>query len=180
MSPSTEKTNFGSELGYTLDRLPLYYRTRRHIEGSNSNKGNDRKQAEVIAQYDDLLPEHFQSSSVFTVMFKLIQSDLISAIVNSNKSKINQELDPAPFFSWWTDETRDISFRSWISVIVRYVDQQGTIQESFLFFFCLEWARCTVVVWFCAGRDIRVQFRRKTHCTNLCCSVDLRSYWLAG
>lgn len=109
---------------------------RGHEEGGNSdNKGNYRELAEVIARYDRVLAEHLESSTVFTGMSKTIQNDLISAIAGSINSEIQKQLNTAPFFSWQIDETTDISCHSQLSVILRYVDNQGTIQERFLGFF---------------------------------------------
>ncbi|KAK0151974.1 Zinc finger MYM-type protein 1 [Merluccius polli] len=109
---------------------------RGHDEGEHSdNKGNYRELVEVIAQYDRVLAEHMESSTVFTGMSKTIQNDLIAAIHSSIKTEIKKELNRTPFFSWQIDETTDINCHSQLSVILRYVDDYGTIQERFLGFF---------------------------------------------
>lgn len=105
-------------------------------EGPNSdNKGNYRELTELIARYDNLLAEQLQSSGVFSGMSCGIQNDLICAIGTSISHEISKELNVTPFFSWQIDETTDISCHSQLSIIARFVDSQGIIQERFLGFF---------------------------------------------
>ena len=68
-------------------------------------------------------------------MSKTIQNDLISAISSTIHKDITNDLDKAPFFSWQLDETTDISYHCQRSVIMRFVDDQGSIQERFMGFF---------------------------------------------
>lgn len=117
-------------------------------EGPNSdNKGNYRELVGLIARYDNLLAEQQQSSDGFTGMSATIQNDLICAIGNSINNEITKELNTAPFFSWQIDETTDISCHSQLSIMARFVDTQGVIQERFLGFFDVS-----------SGRDARSLF----------------------
>ena len=61
---------------------------RGHDEGENY-----RELLEVIAQYDRVLAEHMESSTVFTGMSITIQNDLIAAIHSSIKTEIKKELN---------------------------------------------------------------------------------------
>ena len=109
---------------------------RGHDEGVDSdNRGNYRELAGVMARYDHVLAEHMQGSSFFTGMSKTIQNDLISAISSTIHKDITNDLDKAPFFSWQLNETTDISCHCQLSVMMRFVDDQGRIQARFMGFF---------------------------------------------
>ena len=117
-----------------LGRQELSFRG--HDEGSESaNKGNYREFIETLAKYDSVLATHFQSSSVFSGMSHSIQNDLISAISATVTDEIKGEVQSAPFFAWQVDETTDISCHAQLSVILRFVDPAGQIQERFIGFF---------------------------------------------
>ncbi len=117
-----------------LGRQELSFRG--HDESSeSSNKGNYREFTETLAKYDSVLSTQFESSTVFSGMSHTIQNDLISALAATISDQIRDEIQDAPFFGWQVDETTDISCRAQLSVIVRYVDSAGKIQERFIGFF---------------------------------------------
>ncbi|KAL1281285.1 hypothetical protein QQF64_000088 [Cirrhinus molitorella] len=117
-----------------LGRQELSFRG--HDESSeSSNKGNYREFTETLAKYDSILSTQFESSTVFSGMSHTIQNDLISALAATISDQIRDEIQDAPFFGWQADETTDISCRAQLSVIVRYVDSAGKIQERFIGFF---------------------------------------------
>ena len=60
---------------------------------------------------------------------------MISALAATVSDEIRDEIQAAPFFGWQVDETTDIACRAQLSVIVRYVDHAGKIQERFIGFF---------------------------------------------
>ncbi|KAK9976591.1 hypothetical protein ABG768_021796 [Culter alburnus] len=117
-----------------LGRQELSFRG--HDESSeSSNKGNYREFTETLAKYDSVLSTQFESSTVFSGMSHTIQNDLISALAATVSDQIRDEIQDAPFFGWQVDETTDISCRAQLSVIVRYADSAGKIQERFIGFF---------------------------------------------
>ena len=117
-----------------LGRQELSFRG--HDESSeSSNKGNYREFTETLSKYDSVLATQFQSSAVFSGMSHSIQNDLISALAATVSDEIRDEIQAAPFFGWQVDETTDIACRAQLSVIVRYVDHAGKIQERFIGFF---------------------------------------------
>uniref|UniRef100_A0A8C5G6F7 TTF-type domain-containing protein n=1 Tax=Gouania willdenowi TaxID=441366 RepID=A0A8C5G6F7_GOUWI len=109
----------------------------KHNETSSesSNKGNYREFTETLAKYDSVLATQFQSSAVFSGMSNSIHNDLISALSATVSNEIKDEIKAAPFFAWQVDETTDIACRAQLSVIIRYVDSAGKIQERFIGFF---------------------------------------------
>ncbi|KAL6483674.1 hypothetical protein MHYP_G00085460 [Metynnis hypsauchen] len=117
-----------------LGRQELSFRG--HDESADSsNKGNYREFNETLAKYDSVLATQFQSSAVFSGMSHAIQNDLISALSATVSDEIKNEIQAAPFFAWQVDETTDIACHAQLSVIVRYVDRTGKIQERFVGFF---------------------------------------------
>uniref|UniRef100_A0A3B4ULN7 TTF-type domain-containing protein n=1 Tax=Seriola dumerili TaxID=41447 RepID=A0A3B4ULN7_SERDU len=117
-----------------LGRQELSFRG--HDEnGESSNKGNYREFTETLSKYDSVLATQFQSSAVFSGMSHAIQNDLITALSATVSDEIKDEIQAAPFFAWQVDETTDIACRAQLSVIVRYVDSAGKIQERFIGFF---------------------------------------------
>ncbi len=79
-----------------------------------------------------VLSTQFESSTVFSGMSHNYSNDLISALAATISDQIRDEIQDAPFFGWQVDETTDISCRAQLSVIVRYVDSAGKIQERFI------------------------------------------------
>lgn len=74
------------------------------------------------------------SSSVFKGTSSGIQNDLISCITSVLKTKISNELQKANFISIQADETTDVSCKSQMSIIFRYV-VDNKIEERFIRFF---------------------------------------------
>jgi hypothetical protein len=117
-----------------LRRKELAFRG--HDESAVSdNKGNYIEFADVVARYDEALSSHLESSTVFSGMSKTIQNDLIESVSAVIQEEIKREIVKAPFFSRQVDETTNISCSAQLSIIVRYVDVAGVIQERFLKFF---------------------------------------------
>uniref|UniRef100_A0A8C5DNQ5 Zinc finger MYM-type protein 1 n=1 Tax=Gouania willdenowi TaxID=441366 RepID=A0A8C5DNQ5_GOUWI len=123
-----------------LGRQELSFRG--HDESSeSSNKGNYREFTETLAKYDSVLATQFQSSAVFSGLSNSIQNDLISALSATVSNEIKYEIKAAPFLAWLVDETTDIACRAQLSVIIRYVDSAGKIQEHFIGFFYVSGGR---------------------------------------
>lgn len=117
-----------------LGRQELAFRG--HGESSESaNKGHYREFTETLTKYDSVLATHFQSSSVFYGMSHSIENDLISATSATVLDEIKDQVHTAPFFAWQVDESTDISGHAQLSVILRYVDTVGQIQERFIGFY---------------------------------------------
>ena len=60
-----------------------------------------------------------------------IQKDIVNAIASETSKAIIKDLDNE-FFSILVDESRDISLKEQMSLVLRYVNKKGTIIERFL------------------------------------------------
>jgi hypothetical protein len=108
---------------------------RGHNEDSSSiNKGNYLELLDLLSREEQLLREHFMSNSVFKGTSSDIQNDLISCITSVLKTKISNELQKANFISIQADETTDVSCKSQMSIIFRYL-VDNKIEERFIGFF---------------------------------------------
>lgn len=108
---------------------------RGHRENNESlNKGNYLELLELLAQEEQLLRDHFLSSSMFKGTSKTIQNELIECVTSVLNSNIFKEIQTVNYVSIQADETTDVSCRSQMSIIFRYVADQNII-ERFIGFF---------------------------------------------
>ncbi|XP_063909844.1 zinc finger MYM-type protein 1-like [Zophobas morio] len=108
---------------------------RGHDEKNDSdNKGNFKELIDLLKTYDSKLQNFLNEATVFTGTSKSIQNDLIESICFVIKNKTEEELQKADFFSWEIDETTDITCKSQLSVILRYVTD-GELVERFTGFY---------------------------------------------
>lgn len=107
---------------------------RGHNEKSNSlNKGNFVETFNLLSSVDDKLKFHISNSTVFRGLSNDIQNDLINSIKNVLIRKIKNEIKCANFLAVITDETTDITKRSQLTTVFRYVNDKG-VQERFIGF----------------------------------------------
>lgn len=108
---------------------------RGHRENTESlNKGNYLELLDLLAQEEQFLKDHFITSSIFKGTSNTIQNDLIQCVTKVLNSKILKEIKSANFVSVQADETTDVSCRSQMSLIFRYVVDQNIV-ERFIGFF---------------------------------------------
>lgn len=98
------------------------------------NKGNYLELLNLLSREEQLLQEHLSSTSSFKGTSPDIQNDLISCITEVVNMEIMYELNKAKFVSIQADETTDVSCKSHMSVILRYVIESN-IEERFIGFF---------------------------------------------
>ncbi|RWR79953.1 zinc finger MYM-type protein 1-like protein [Cinnamomum micranthum f. kanehirae] len=60
-----------------------------------------------------------------------VQKDIVNAATAETAQAIIYELGDAPF-SLWVDESRDISIKEQMAIVIRYVDKRGCVIERFL------------------------------------------------
>ncbi|KAL4142958.1 hypothetical protein QTP88_005346 [Uroleucon formosanum] len=108
---------------------------RGHRENNESlNKENYLELLELLAQEEQLLKEHLLSSAILKGTSKMIQNDLIECVTSVLNSKIFNEIQRVNYVSIQADETTDVSCRSQMSIIFRYVVEQKIV-ERFIGFF---------------------------------------------
>lgn len=66
-----------------------------------------------------------ENSNVFTGTSSDIQNDLIESVANVLKKEIKNEIKNTPFVAIIMDETSDISNKSQLSILFRYVDDKS-------------------------------------------------------
>lgn len=116
-----------------LGKQELAFRGHREHDES-LNKGNYLELLDLLAQEEHLLKDHFLSSSIFKGTSKIIQNDLIESVTTILNSKIFKEIQTANYISIQADETTDVSCRSQMSIIFRYVIEEKIV-ERFIGFF---------------------------------------------
>jgi len=116
-----------------LGKQELAFRGHRE-NNESSNKGNYLELLDLLAQEEQLLKEHLLSSTTFKGTSKLIQNDLIECVTSVLNSRIFNEIQSVNYVSIQADETTDVSCRSQMSIIFRYVIDQNIV-ERFIGFF---------------------------------------------
>ena len=108
---------------------------RGHDESENSeNKGNFIELLAVVGKFDVIVDKKLQSiSGNAKYTSPEIQNEIIQLIAKSIRNEINAEIADGEYFSLLVDETKDLSKREQIFVVLRYV-YSGNIYESFLGF----------------------------------------------
>ncbi|KAJ4447972.1 hypothetical protein ANN_09982 [Periplaneta americana] len=102
---------------------------RGHNESVESdNIGNCIEYLSSLSEFDHLLANHLESSTVFRGTSLAIQNDLIFAISGVMIKNIK------PFVAIVVDETSYCSNQSQLSTVLRYVDSTANVQELFIGF----------------------------------------------
>lgn len=110
--------------------LPL----RGHDESADSlDKGNYLEFLEALRAYDPLLDNHLKTATVFRGTSPAIQNDIIHAIRDVIIDEIKEEVSSATFTSIMLDESSDISCKSQLSTVLRFV-KDGAACERFVGF----------------------------------------------
>lgn len=109
---------------------------RGHNENKNSvNKGNYMELLISNQEFDPLLQEHLDTSTIFRGTSVSIQNDLINAVADIIKNEIFNEIQNSQYVAIMLDETTDISNKSQLSTVLRYFSQnENKIVERFLGF----------------------------------------------
>ncbi|XP_063231899.1 zinc finger MYM-type protein 1-like [Bacillus rossius redtenbacheri] len=108
---------------------------RGHDESTLSlNKGNYIEFLNELAEYDNELKAHLENSTVFTGLSSDIQNDILFSLSDLLIREVKKEISESPFVALILDETTDISVKSQLSSVLRYVTRNGDVEERFLKF----------------------------------------------
>uniref|UniRef100_A0A3Q2Q306 DUF4371 domain-containing protein n=1 Tax=Fundulus heteroclitus TaxID=8078 RepID=A0A3Q2Q306_FUNHE len=102
-----------------------------------ANRGNYVELLHVIAEKDERLAKHLETSATFSGLLNSIQIDLIEAIADVVRSDIKNDVSAARFVAVEVDETTDVTGKARISAILRYVAKTEAgcqAKEAFLGF----------------------------------------------
>ena len=110
---------------------------RGHDESStSSNRGNFLELLDLMASLNPHIKTHLekarQHSRNATYLSYEIQNELLDISAGLVRETIVNEVKEAGFFSIGLDETSDASRREQVSIVLRYVDSIGEIQERLL------------------------------------------------
>ncbi|KAL4600720.1 hypothetical protein ACB092_11G218600 [Castanea dentata] len=98
----------------------------------SSDKGNFLELLQFLADHNDVINEVLQKIPKNSKLTHPdIQKDIVNAIAYKTTNAIIEDLG-SEFFSILVDESRDISIKEQIAVVLRYVDKKGIVTERFL------------------------------------------------
>ena len=122
-----------------LGKQTLSFRGHRDDEtnrGTDQNRGNFQELLDFrIDSGDKILEEHFETAPRnATYRSKTTQNEMIDCIKDQIQDSIVKEVKKAGIFSILADETPDISKREQLAVSLRFLDEDGVVQEKFVQF----------------------------------------------
>ncbi|XP_050289230.1 uncharacterized protein LOC126727556 [Quercus robur] len=106
---------------------------RGHDESQDSSdKGNFLELVQFLGDHNESINEVLQKASKnCKLTHPDIQKDIVNAIARETSKAIIKDLDNG-FFSILVDESRDISVKEQMALVLRYVNKEGIIIERFL------------------------------------------------
>ncbi|XP_046684997.1 52 kDa repressor of the inhibitor of the protein kinase-like [Homalodisca vitripennis] len=114
----------------------MNYVFRKNVNSAVCNQGIFREVLRLMTQSGDgRLKRHLMTSSArATYVGKNTQNGLINCIGDEILESILQKVRSAEYFAIMFDETTDISHKSQLSLVIRYVTSAGQVHESFVGF----------------------------------------------
>ena len=107
---------------------------RGHKEDVNSpNKGNFLEILELLSEQDDIVKRRLEGKSRVKYTSPKIQNEILALLAQIIRKEITNELYASVNFSLIVDESKDISKKEQLSVVVRYLFS-NSIHEEFLDF----------------------------------------------
>ncbi|KAL7398332.1 hypothetical protein ABVT39_007995 [Epinephelus coioides] len=108
---------------------------RGHAEGEQStNRGNFIELLNVISMFDSTVAKKISDNpSNAKYIHHNIQNEIFSVMANMLKKEISDEVKEAEYFALMVDESKDVSKKEQISIVVYYL-KKGYVHEEFLHF----------------------------------------------
>ena len=105
---------------------------RGHDESKESyNKGNFLEVYDCLAEHDPELRKAVGTAGNSSMLAPEIQRDIVQCFANEVIHSILEELGD-DVFCLLVDESRDVSCKEQMAVVLRYVDKSGTVKERFV------------------------------------------------
>ncbi|XP_022030770.1 zinc finger MYM-type protein 1-like [Helianthus annuus] len=107
---------------------------RGHDESASSkNRGNFLELLTLLASYNDEVSKVILENAPYNAKYTSgdIQKEILSIIANKIRKHIRSEVGDSAFCVM-VDESRDESKKEQMAIVVRFVDEEGMIQERFL------------------------------------------------
>lgn len=101
---------------------------------NSENRGNSVELLYLVSESDQKLKDHLRNATVFTGISNHIQNDLIQAIGYTLLHEIKKEISQTSFVAVIVDESTDNTKKAQLSTVLRYVREDGEIQERFIGF----------------------------------------------
>lgn len=118
----------------------FYFCAGHRDDGTDFSSGKNQGNFHALLQFrveagDEVLMEHLKTCPKnATYCSKTTQNDLIVCCRDDILSQISRQVEKSKFFSVLADEASDSSNKEQLAIILRYVDESGTIVEKFVGF----------------------------------------------
>jgi len=107
---------------------------RGHDESSTSlNSGVFHGLLDFITQFDQSFKSPFESDSDFNGISETFQNDILDSILQICQQAIKAEIQAADFLAVMVDETTDVSDKSQVAVVFRYVKENRAVERFWNF-----------------------------------------------
>ena len=103
-----------------------------NMDDPNKNPGNFRVLVNLVSKHDDVVRKRLvDGPRNATFLGHAIQNELIDVMAGKVIEKIQEELSQAVYYTLIADETKDISKKEQLSIVLRYV-HCGIVHERFV------------------------------------------------
>ena len=87
-----------------------------------------------MSDYDPAFKNHLESNSVFKGISKTIQNDILDSILIVCKQIIETEINNFDYLAVMMDETTDVSDKSQVVLVFRYIKNGNAVERLWKFF----------------------------------------------